>query len=146
MKMSKKGKHIDKKILGLLYRSFDSDLDEKEKKLLEEAMKKSEDLRKEKEQIEAQRQAVSSSAIQSFKPFFAEKVMSRIHALGEKEDTLETFYESLKTVFQRFAIVGAVILIALISYNLIIGNGLSPDEAFYVSELTFEEILQLPLF
>jgi hypothetical protein len=146
MKMSKKGKHIDKKILGLLYRSFDSDLGKEEKKQLEEATKISEELRKEKEQIEAQRQAVSDSAAQTFKPFFAERVMSRIHALGEKENTLETLYESLKAVFKRLAIVGAVVMIALISYNLIIGEGLSPDEAFYVSELTFEEILQLPLF
>lgn len=146
MKMIKKGKHIDKKILDLLYRSFDSDLGEEEKKLLDEAMKKSEELRKEKEQIKAQRQAVSDSAARTFKPFFAERVMSRIRVIGEKENTLETFYASLKVVFQRFAIVSAIILIALISYNLIIGEGLSPDEAFYVSELTFEEILQLPLF
>lgn len=146
MNMNKKGKHIDKKILDLLYRSFDDDLEEKEQNQLAEALKDSEDLRKEKEQIEAQRQAVSASAIQSFKPFFAERVMSRIHALGEKEDTLETFYESFKAVFRRLAIVGTVVMIALISYNLIIGEGLSPDEAFYVSELTFEEILQLPLF
>ncbi len=144
--MSKKGKYGDKKILDLLYRSFDSDLDEEEKKLLEEAMKKSEDLRKEKEQIEAQRQSISNSAVQSFKPFFAERVMSRIHALGETEDALENFYESLKAVFRRLTIVGAVVMIALISYNLIVGEGLSPDEAFYVSELTYEEILQLPLF
>lgn len=146
MNMNKKGKHIDKKILDLLYRSFDDDLEEKEQNQLAEALKDSEDLRKEKERIEAQRRAVSDSAAQSFKPFFAERVMSRIHALGEKEDTLEAFYESLKAVFRRLAIVGAVVMIALISYNLIIGEGLSPDEAFYVSELTFEEILQLPLF
>jgi len=142
--MNKKG--MNKKILDLLYRSFDSDLDEEEQKKLAEALKISEELRKEKEQIEAQRQVISDSADQSFKPSFAERVMSRIHALGEKDDTLEAFYQSLKAVFRRLAIVGAVIMIALISYNLIIGEGLSPDEAFYVSELTFEEILQLPLF
>ena len=137
---------MNKKILKLLYRSFDDDLDAKEQKQLAEALENSEELRKEKEQIEAQRQAISNSSAQSFKPFFAERMMSRIQALGEKENILETFYETLKAAFWRFAATGAVIMIALISINLVIGESLSMDEAFYVSELTFEEILQLPLF
>lgn len=137
---------MNKKILKLLYRSFDDDLDAKEQKQLAEALENSEELRKEKEQVEAQRQAISDSAAQSFKPFFAERMMSRIQALGEKENILETFYETFKAAFWRFAATGAVIMIALISINLVIGEGLSMDEAFYVSELTFEEILQLPLF
>lgn len=144
--MKKKGINMNKKILKLLYRSFDDDLDAKEQKQLAEALENSEELRKEKEQIEAQRQAISNSAAQSFKPFFAERMMSRIQALGEKENILETFYETLKAAFWRFAATGAVIMIALISINLVIGESLSMDEAFYVSELTFEEILQLPLF
>jgi len=138
--------NMNKKILILLYRSFDDDLDAKEQKQLAEALENSEELRKEKEQVEAQRQAISDSAAQSFKPFFAERMMSRIQALGEKENILETFYETLKAAFWRFAATGAVIMIALISINLVIGESLSMDEAFYVSELTFEEILQLPLF
>lgn len=137
---------MNKKILKLLYRSFDDDLDAKEQKQLAEALENSEELRKEKEQVEAQRRAISNSAAQSFKPFFAERMMSRIQALGEKENILETFYETLKAAFWRFAATGAVIMIALISINLVIGESLSMDEAFYVSELTFEEILQLPLF
>ena len=137
---------MNKKILKLLYRSFDDDLDAKEQKQLAEALENSVELRKEKEQSDAQRQAISNSAAQSFKPFFAERMMSRIQALGEKENILETFYETLKAAFWRFAATGAVIMIALISINLVIGESLSMDEAFYVSELTFEEILQLPLF
>ena len=144
--MNKKGKDMNKKILELLYRSFDDDLEEKEQKQLAEALKNSEELRKEKEQILAQRRAVSLSAEKSFKPFFAERVMKRIQSMGEKENTLEILYESLKVMFRRFAIAGAVVLIALIIYNLGTGESLSMDEAFYVSDLTFEEILQLPLF
>lgn len=137
---------MNKKILKFLYRSFDEDLDEKEQKLLEEALKKSEELRREKEQILAQRQAVSQSAVRSFRPFFAERVMSRINALGKKENALENFYDSLKAMFWRFATIGAVGLIALIIYNLIAGNSLPLEEAFFISDLTFEEILQIPLF
>ena len=145
--MTKKGMPMNKKILKLLYRSFDDDLSEKEQKQLEEALKNSEELRREKKQIEAQRQAISDSAAQSFKPFFAERVMSRIQAIiGEEENTLEAFYETLKSVFRRLAFAAAVIMIALITINLIIGESLSMDKAFYISEFTFEEVLQLPLF
>lgn len=144
--MNKKGKDMNKKILELLYRSFDSDLNEKEQKQLAEALKNSEELRQEKEQILAQRQAVSDSVEKSFTPFFTERVITWINAMGEKEYTLEILYESLKAIFRHFAIAGAVVLIALILYNLAIGDILSAEELFYASDVTFEEILQLPLF
>lgn len=144
--MNKRGNKMNKKILKLLYRSFDDDLNQEEKKQLKEALKNSEELRKEKEHILAQRQAVSQSVVRSFKPFFAQRVMKQIDALEEKENSLEIFYNSLKAMFWRFATVGAIGLIALILYNLGAGEGLSVKEAFYVSEITFEEILQLPLF
>jgi len=144
--MNKKGMKMNKKILKLLYRSFDDDLNEKEQKQLAEALKNSEELRREKGQIEAQRQAISDSAAQSFKPFFAERVMGQIQTMREKENSLENFYEALRALFWRFAVVGAVGLIALIIYNLGTGESLPIEEAFYVSDLTFEEILQMPLF
>lgn len=143
--MNKKGRNKKNKILELLYRSFDTDLEDKEQKQLEEALKNSEELRKEKEQILSQRQALSDSAVKSFSPFFPERVINRINSLSEKKD-LVTIYESLKVVFRRFAVVGAVIMIALISYNLITGDSLSTDEVFYASDTVFEEILDSPLF
>lgn len=144
--MNKKGKGKNKKIIELLYRSFDDNLKEKEQKQLAETLENSKELRQEKELIAAQRQAVSDSAAQSFKPFFAERVMNRIKEISEKKNTLETFYDTFKAVFQRFAIAGAVIMLALIIYNLGIGDSLSIEEIFYASDFTFEEILQLPLF
>jgi len=144
--MNKKGMAMNKKILKLLYRSFDGDLKKKEQKQLAEALKSSKELQQEKEQISAQRQAVSDSAALSFKPFFAEQVMNRISSEVKKENTLEIFYETLKAIFRRFAIIGAVVLIVLISYNLKTGDSLSTDEVFYASDVTFEEILDLPLF
>jgi anti-sigma factor RsiW len=137
---------MNKKILKLLYRSFDQDLSEKEKEKLEKGLENSTELRREKEQIAAERQAISASAVQSFKPGFAERVMSRIQAMGEEKNNLEAFYGTLKAVFRRLAFAAAVIMIALITINLIIGECLSADKAFYISELTFEEVLQLPLF
>ncbi len=49
-------------------------------------------------------------------------------------------------MFRRFAIAGAVILIALVIYNLRIGENISSEEIFYASDVTIEEIRELPLF
>jgi predicted ATP-dependent endonuclease of OLD family len=137
--------NMKKKILKLLYRSFEEKLEEKEQKQLEEALKKSEELRQEKEQVSAMRKDVSDSGHKTFKPFFAERVMNRIIAEERKSPAVSTF-EPLKAVFQRLAIAAAIVIIALVVYNLGIGESLTMDEAFYMSELTFEEILPVPLF
>jgi len=143
--MKKKGMNYSKKIRKLLYHSFDSDLKEKEKKLLEKALESSEQIRHEKEDISHLRQAVADSTVKSFKPFFAERLMKRIvSADNKKEDSLEGFYLSLKLIFKRLAIAGSVIMLLLILYNLKIGDALSSEEAFYVSETAIEEVLQTP--
>ena len=137
---------MDKKILRLLYRSFDDELNEKERRQLEKAMEESEELQKEREQILAQRQALAASSRPSFKPDFAEQVMDRIESLGTKKNGFESFYETLLFMLRRFALVGAAILLLLLIYNLQTGDILSSEEIIFVSDFTFEEILNLPLF
>ena len=137
---------MDKNILKLLYRSFDDELNPKEKERLDRALKESEELRKEKEQILLQRQALVKSSTPSFKPFFAERVMNRIETSGQKINGFESFHETLLLMFRRFAIVGAAILLLLLVYNLQTGDILSTEEIMFASDFTFEEILNLPLF
>lgn len=137
---------MDKKILKLLYRSFDDELNEKEWKQLDEAIKASKELQKEREQILAQRQALAESSAPSFEPLFPERVMSRIDSLGPKKNGFESFYDTLLFMFRRFAIVGAAILLILLIYNLQTGDILSSEEILYASDFTFERILNLPLF
>ena len=137
---------MDNKILKLLYRSFDDELNPEEKERLDRALKESEELRKEKEQILAQRQTLAASSAPSFKPFFPERVMSRIESLRTKKNGFESFYETLLLMFRRFAMVGAAILLILLIYNLQSDDILSTQEILYASDFTFEEILNLPLF
>lgn len=137
---------MDKKILKLLYRSFDDDLDEKEQEQLEKALEESTEVQKEWEQIAAQRRALAKSTPFSFEPLFAERVMSRIETIGKKKNGVESFYETLLVMFRRFAIVGAAILLILLIYNLQSGDILSSEEILFASDFTFEEILNLPLF
>lgn len=141
-----KVKNTDKKTLKLLYRSLDGDLKNKDQNKLDEALEKSEELRKEKERILSQRQAVADSAGQSFGPFFTERVMHRIEGLGQRKNGLEAFYESFMAAFRKVAIVSAAVLVLLISYNVIKSDIVPEDELFFMADTTMEEILDLPLF
>lgn len=137
---------MDKKIEKLLYRSFDDELNPNEREKLEQALKRSEELRKEKERILAQRQALAAGTASSFEPFFAERVMNKIASPDKKKNGLESFYETLLFMFRRLAIIGAAIGILLLIYNLRTGDILSTDDILYASDFTFEKILNLPLF
>ena len=145
--MIDKGIVMNKKILKLLYRSFDTKLSGKNKKRLDDALEKSESLRLEQEQALAQRQTLTRSGSQSFTPFFADRVMGKIESLGQtKKNGFELFYETFKTMFQRLAIASAVVLLVLVSYNLIKGDILPQEEIIFASDAAMEEILELPLF
>lgn len=137
---------MKKEILKLLCRSFDTELTPKEKRRLDEALKKSAELRREKEQIAEQRKAISQGATLSFQPFFAERVINRITSDERAENGLEAFYRTLRAAFQHFAIVGAIVTLILITFNLGIGDSLSSEEVFFASDATYEELRELPLF
>jgi hypothetical protein len=137
-----------RKILELIYRSLDGALTEKEQITLDYALKKNESLRKEKQEIEAQREAISSSFGDElhFKPFFAERVMSRIESVPERENYVDIFFNSLFSLFNKLAVIGTVICIIMISYNLSKGESIKEDDAMVVSQVTYEEILDMSLF
>jgi hypothetical protein len=136
---------MKKKFLKLLYRSFDEALSEKDQEFLNAALEDSEELRREKERAAAQRKAITETASPSFKPFFAERVVNKIHSFGYQSGQ-ESFYESLKILFRRFALVGAALLIALTLYNMQRGDILSSDEMLFAADAAIEEIIDLPLF
>ncbi|MGD8539781.1 MAG: hypothetical protein PVI66_13780 [Candidatus Aminicenantes bacterium] len=141
-----KGKKHNRKVQKLLYRSLDSDLNDKDRKKLDAALEESEELRKERERLLAQRYAVTESASHSFGPFFTEKVMNRIEGLDQKKNGLEAFYESFMAAFRKVVIVSAVVLVLLISYNVIKSDIMPEEELFFMADTSIEEILDLPLF
>ena len=143
--MLKKGK-TNKKIVRLLYRSFDTELKENEKRLVEKALENSEHLRRENERIKKQRRSLAENGAQSFRPLFAERVMAHIAGIEKEAGSTESFYDALKVTFRRFAIAGAVAVLALIFFNVIKGDVLPMDEVFFASDIVLEEIINLPLF
>lgn len=143
--MKKSGK-THKRILKFLYRSFDADLSQKKSQRLEDALKRSKDLREERELILSRRKVISENADRAFRPYFADRVMAQISALGDKKDLQESFYDSLLFVFKRLAVVGALVMMGLIFFNIFQGHIIPMEEAFFASDLTLEKILNLPIF
>lgn len=136
---------MNERILELLYRSFDEELTAGEGGQLREALAASEALRHEKDRIETMRKMVSASGRDTFKPFFAERVMGRVAGLREGSSGMCTLQEWLSRVFRRVAIVGAAVAAGLVLLNLVQADGVSLAAAFGISEVPIEEILELPV-
>ncbi len=143
--MKRSGKTY-KKNLKLLYRSFDSNLSKKKNLRLEKALDESKALRDEKELVLSRRQAVTDNAERAFRPYFADRVMAQIAAIGDKKEPQESFYNALMYGFKRLAVVGALVVIVLLFFNVFQGHIIPVDEVFFASDLVFEEILNLPIF
>lgn len=129
----------------LLYRSFDEDLSTKKKIQLENSLKKSEALRMEKNQIQHMRETLAGFEELSFSPFFVKRVVSRLKTSRPKNG-LESLYLSMKSIFRPIAVAGTVLLLALLLYNIRLGDSLNSDEVLYASNATIQEILDIPLF
>ena len=140
------GKIMNKKLKNLLYRSFEGGLSPNEKDCLEKALAESAEFRREKKEIERQRQALSQGAEASFGPMFAERVINRLSSPQKFENGRVTFYLVFKSMFAKVAIAGAVAALVLLSYNLTIGDQITEEEAFFASDTTYEELSRLPLF
>jgi len=137
--------NIDKRIKKLLYRSFDDRLKPKEQAMLNQALEDSLELQSEMRDIKAQRETITKAAVLTFKPFFVENVMEKVNGIAGKPNGLafQLFYESLVSVFRRFAMAGTVISIVFFIYNLGIGDVLPFEEAITMSDLTIREILSI---
>jgi hypothetical protein len=75
---------MDKKLRDLLYRSFDSKLSPEEKKLLEQALSQTKELRQEKKMITSLREGIKRSKMTSFQPYFADRVMENIRSSTDR--------------------------------------------------------------
>ena len=113
---------MDEKILELLYRSFDSNLNPDEQKILEYALANSKELKSRKEEMLKMRNSLRSDNLQKFGYLFADKVMQKIINLEEKSKD-ELFFDSIISIFKPIAIAATFLLVFLVSYNIISENG-----------------------
>jgi len=137
-----------RKIKKLLYRSFEKELNSKEKKRLAEALNRDPLLRKEKERIQKLRRMTAESGKSRFSPGFTDKVMAEIQNISgdAASNKWENAYNAMKLWFRRLAVAGALAAAVLIVLILTMPD-LSPErEIFYSTAVTYEEIQNLPLF
>ena len=130
---------MDKNLRDLLYRSFDSNLNQEERKLLEEALSQSNELRHEKEIIDSLRQNIEKSKTTSFTPFFADRVMENLH-LSEEADKNEKFFDSLFVFFRPIAIAATVLIIIIAGYNMSTVGHFSLEGALGIPEVTVNDV------
>lgn len=109
----------------LIYKSLDSKLSGDESVLLESELQNSEECRKLYRQITELRKTVSSSAETSFSPLFEERLLNKIFRQEAKLQPLNGLTESLALSFRKVALIGSVVLLVLISYNVASGENYS---------------------
>jgi hypothetical protein len=137
---------MENKLLKLVYRSLDFTLSKRHRRRLDRALAESERLRQHKKEILALRQAVIDSAARGFRPQFAERVMSRIRSAPVASDPWKALLIPYQWFFGRLIIASFLVLIVLISI-VVVQDGLFPKNAvFYISGITIDRILLVPVF
>jgi len=132
---------MSKKLLTLLYRSFDEELTAAERLQLERALANSQELRAEKERIIQLRSDIANTRATAFRPFFVQRVMHRIQAEQKPADVPVTFFESLLCIFRPVAIAAAILILVMMSYNLLSSDRVSLANAFGKPALALEQML-----
>jgi len=136
---------LDRKMLELLYCSFDRRLTDEEREKLDAALASSKELRAERERIASMRRDISASKASGFGYMFAERVMKRVRSEDWVEEASPVFFESLSRVFRPVAVAGVAAALALMVYNIVENKDLSFSAALGVPEVTLEEVLESPL-
>lgn len=108
---------MNKKILKILYKSFDSELSDREKKILEKSLEQSEELRRERQKILEMRQHLGNAPELKFRPFFAQRTVT-LYKSRIKRASEQKFLFSLESVFKPIAIAAMIALFSLMFYNM----------------------------
>ena len=132
---------MNKKILKLLYRSFDTELTPEESTKLEQALAQSEELRAEKVRIDEIRSLVQTSGEKTFHSFFTDKVMLRIRERKQELSREDAFFDALVGLFRPVVIGAAILFLGLISYNIIKSGEISLESAFAEPQVTLEQVI-----
>ena len=114
---------MDKKINSLLLKSFDTRLNKKEQQQLEKALAQSESLRLEKKKLEQMRGMLVQNQKHTFRPFFAERVMTRIKSMKKPETKFDVFFDSLVNAFRPLVAAIIILIIIALSFNAFNNNG-----------------------
>ena len=129
---------MDNKIKQLLYESFDRELNEKEKVILNVALTDSEELQKEKENIIRMREKLSNQTEQRFGTSFVDRVMNKVQKISKQKDRYE-FFENIYLRFRPVVIAATILIITMVSLNFLKSEQISLEGAIAVPEVTLSD-------
>ena len=115
----------------LLLKSLDSELSAEENQKLEEASRKSEDLRNEREILLNIRSSLKSVTVRSFRDGFEERVMAKIRVKHDEEFTAGLF-----RIFRPVAIAAILLIIITASFNMWNSDQISVDGIFAIIDIS----------
>ncbi|GEM_PF-1247270 len=138
---------MKKKILKLLDRSLDAPLGPRDRERLDRALAAWPELERTRENLLALRRDLAGARTASFRPEFAERTLARARSEGLFGAGAEPgFLPVVAGLARRAALAGLILVVAVASYVLISGELIPRDAVYYVSNLSLDRILELPLF
>ena len=132
---------MKKDMLKLLYLSFEQELSPDDQERLENSLSESEVLREEKRRIQKMRNLISNMEIDSFKPFFEERVMKGVLQEKPKVVDLGNLPDSIYTVFRPLSLATSLVVFLILAYHLAFSGTLSLETLLGIPEYTIENIV-----
>jgi len=131
---------MKKKPLNLLFRSFDEELKPEEQALLSKALSGSASLRAEEKRVKEMRDIISGSAVESFKPFFAKRVMQRIQVTSETRFNLINSFGDLLNIFKPILITASTTIVVIVAFSVWTSGSLSFESVLGIPGFTIDNI------
>jgi anti-sigma factor RsiW len=132
---------MNPRIRDILYRSYDETLSEQEQHELNQALKRSADLRREAQYIRDMRQELGSLPSVSFSEGFSDRVLKTVERLGRYRSSQPDFGTALVFMFRRLAVAAVMTVFTLLSVYWISDTTILPDGVQSVSQVSIEEVL-----
>jgi len=135
-----------KKIIELLIKSFDSELNNRDKIDLSDALEHSKELQMEQCEYEIIRNRLFEIKTPSFSPVFEQNVIRKIRQLNDEGNIADQLFYWLVYGFRRLGLSAAVAAVILMVFNLGQAEQFSIAAAFGVSDMILEKIVIKVLF
>jgi len=126
--------------LNLLYRSFDEELKPEEQAQLSKILSESASLRAEKKRVQEMRDIISGSAVESFKPFFAKRVMQRIQVTAETRFNLINSFGDLLKIFRPILMTASTTIVIIVAFSVWTSGSFSIESVLGIPGFTIDNI------
>ncbi|PIS27666.1 MAG: hypothetical protein COT43_09115 [Candidatus Marinimicrobia bacterium CG08_land_8_20_14_0_20_45_22] len=125
----------------LLFQSFDRDLELREKRLLEAALKEHPELIEERKSLESiYRRAPIRKSI-SFSPWFVDRTMNRIRVLSNQKESINLFLSGFLTAFRRVAVIASAMVVLILAFNVSTSTQTNLSSAIGIHEISMDEMI-----